>query len=416
MSRPLPAAVLDRLPTPAYVYDLDEVRRCQALLRAALPEPVRLYYSVKANPHPAVLRALHGAGWHAEVSSPGELTAALDAGLPPGHVLSTGPGRRDADVLEAVKAGVGWFSADSPYGLAQVAAAADRQGARVRCLLRVNDDSPVPGQGLTMTGVPSQFGADVDWVLAEPDRFTGGPAAPVAGLHLYMGSNLTGTEALLAQFGRAAGTARRLADAGIPVEVLDLGGGFGAPFARAGDVVELTGLRDRLAELLDRTFPRWRDGRPVVAFESGRYLTATCGTLLTRVLDAKRSFGRTVLVLESGINHLGGMSGLRRLPPLRPDLAVLAGPAAGEPVDAIVAGPLCTPLDTLAWTVGPELAAAGPGDLVAVPNVGAYGLSASLVAFLGHPLPVEVVVEDGRVTDLSRLILQRRAGADPDKV
>jgi diaminopimelate decarboxylase len=412
-SLPVPAEVLDRLPTPAYVYDLDEVRRCQASLRAALPEPVRLYYSVKANPHPAVLRTLHRAGWHAEVSSPGELAAALDAGVPAGEVLYTGPGKRDADVLEAVKAGVGWFSADSPYGLEQVAAAAGGAGGEVRCLLRVNDESPVPGQGLTMTGVPSQFGADVGWLLAEPERFTGGTAAPVAGLHLYMGSNMSGEDALLAQFRRSVGTARRLADTGLPVEVLDLGGGFGAPFARAGDVDALRGLRDGLAALLDAEFPGWRSGHPVVAFESGRYLTATCGTLLTRVLDAKRSFGRTVLVLESGINHLGGMSGLRRLPPLRPTLVGPGGPREGEPADAIVAGPLCTPLDTLAWTVGPDLAGAAPGDLVAVPNVGAYGLSASLVAFLGHPLPAEVVVEDGRVTGVSRLSLHRR---DPDEV
>lgn len=413
----LPDAELDRLPTPAYLYDLDEVRRCAARLRAALPAPAALYYSLKANPHPGVVGALHRAGWRAEVSSPGELAAALAAGVPPADVLYTGPGKRDTDVLAAVRAGVGWFSVDSPYGLGQVERTAARLGTGVRCLLRVNDDSPVGGQGLTMTGVASQFGADVDWVLAEPERFTGGPAAPVAGLHLYMGSNLASAEALLAQFTQAAGTARRLAArTGLPVDVLDLGGGFGAPFARTGQLVPLDGLRDRLAAVLDDTVPGWREGRPEVAFESGRYLTATCGTLLTRVLDAKRSAGRRVLVLESGINHLGGMSGLRRLPPLRPDLVRTRGRTPGEPVDAIVAGPLCTPLDSLARTVDPDLAAARPGDLVAVPNVGAYGLSASLVAFLGHPLPVEATVEGGRITDVSRLTLQRRAGPEPERV
>lgn len=421
----LPIADLDRLPTPAYLYDLDEVRRCEARLRAALPDLARLYYSLKANPHPGVVGALHGAGWHAEVSSPGELAAALTAEVPPSDVLYTGPGKRDDDVAAAVGAGVRWFSVDSPYGLGQVAAAAARLGTRVRCLLRVNDNSPVPGQGLTMTGVASQFGADVDWVLAEPEQFTGGPAAPVAGLHLYMGSNLTGVDALLGQFRQAAGTARRLvAGTGLPLDVLDLGGGFGAPFARAGGPLPLDGLRERLTALLDEVFPDWREGRPEVAFESGRYLTATCGTLLTRVLDTKRSAGRRVLVLESGINHLGGMSGLRRLPPLRPDLVRPGeGPGngsgtgtGGDPVDAIVAGPLCTPLDSLARTVGPDLAAAGPGDLVAIPNVGAYGLSASLVAFLGHPLPVEATVEGGRIADVSRLTLQRRAGTDPERV
>ncbi|NBH07253.1 type III PLP-dependent enzyme, partial [Amycolatopsis sp. SID8362] len=78
-------------------------------------------------------------------------------------------------------------------------------------------------------------------------------------------------------------------------------------------------------------------------------------------------------------------------PPLAPRLL---GPAGPDALDALVAGPLCTPLDT--WSRGAKLPELSPGDLVAVPNVGAYGLSASLVAFLGHPLPVEVVVDGDR--------------------
>src|SRR5262249_7536845 len=144
--------------------------------------------------------------------------------------------------------------------------------------------------------------------------------------------------------------------------------------------------------------------RPRVAFESGRYLTATCGTLLTRVLDVKASQDQHVLVLESGINHLGGMSGLRRLPPVVPSLsAIPEQPDAVGP--AIVAGPLCTPLDS--WARGVTVPRVGPGDLVCVPNVGAYGLSASLLAFLGHPAPLEVVVDGEEIRHTSRLIVHR---------
>ena len=81
---------------------------------------------------------------------------------------------------------------------------------------------------------------------------------------------------------------------------------------------------------------------------------------------------------------------------------------------ALVAGPLCTPLDT--WARSAPLSPVRPGDVVAVPNVGAYGLYASLVAFLGHPLPAEVVVDGdrpGRAPEVSRLVLTRSADPAP---
>jgi diaminopimelate decarboxylase len=391
-------AVLGRVEVPAYVYDLDDVRRAHGLLTGSLPRPSRLYYSLKANPHPAIVRTLAGLGCGAEVCSPGELAAALEAGVAPGEVLYTGPGKRDAEVAGAAAAGVRWFSVDSPAGLAQARRAA---GGEARCLLRVNDRAAVPGQGLAMTGVASQFGVDAGWVEAEPAAF--GPG--LAGFHLFLGTNLEDEEALVAQFGSAIGTARRLAGVlGFDPPVLDLGGGFGAPFARAGALPRFATLAGRLAGMLDEHFPGWRRGRPEVAFESGRYLAGTCGTLLTRVADVKCSQGRWVVVLESGINHLGGMSGMRRLPPLVPELE-----AAGHREtlhEAIVAGPLCTPLDT--WARSADVPAVRPGDVVRVPNVGAYGLSASLLAFLGHPAPREVVVDAGEIVEVSRLELVRR--------
>jgi diaminopimelate decarboxylase len=436
------AALAAGVETPAYVYDLDEVRANAARLRAALPEPSVLYYSLKANPHPAVLAVLRAAGALPEVCSPGELDAALEAGWAPGDVLYTGPGKRDADIAAALRAGVREFCADSPAGLDQLDRLTDAagltgdpggSGAGVSCLLRVNDDRPAAGNGLAMTGVPSQFGADTAWVREEPERFGDRPHVRVTGLHLYMGTNLPGPAELLAQFRQSLETATELARLLAPhtraVDVLDLGGGFGAPFAHTGDPLELIGLREELAALLDRTATGWRDGRPRVAFESGRYLAGTAGTLLTRVLDVKRSHGKDVAVLESGINHLGGMAGLRRLPPLNPSL-VTAPAEPGDPGDpgdpgregygtsapetpagrgperpTLVTGPLCTPLDT--WSRAAPLPPLRPGDLLAVPNVGAYGLYASLLAFLGHPAPAEAAVEGGRVVHHSRLRLTR---------
>jgi diaminopimelate decarboxylase len=393
--------------TPAYVYDLAEVRAGVKRLRAALPTPTGLYYSLKANPHPAVLATLRGAGVLPEVCSPGELDDALAAGWSAAEVFYTGPGKRDRDVERALRVGVREFCVDSPVGLDQLDRLAGETGVHVRTLLRINDDQPTTGQGLAMTGVASQFGADTAWVLAEPERFTDRPNVSLAGLHLYMGTNLASVDDLCAQFTRTLRTTGELTESlarhGVRVEVLDLGGGFGAPFARQGPPVDLAGLHDRLADLLDAHAPGWREGVPRVVFESGRYLVGAAGQLVTAVLDVKRSHGKDVVVLESGINHLGGMSGLRRLPPLNPHLVT---PHDGDTAPTIVTGPLCTPLDS--WSRTAPLPPLEPGDLLMVPNVGAYGLSASLVAFLGQPAPVEVAVDGDRVVHLSRLALTRK--------
>ncbi|MEU9020472.1 type III PLP-dependent enzyme [Actinomadura sp. NPDC048394] len=413
----MPEPPIDRIAaegTPAYVYDLAELDAAHAQLTSFLPQPSDLYYSLKANPHPAIVRRLHALGCEAEVTSEGELASAAEAGVPPDRILYTGPGKRDLDVHRALDAGVRRFSVDSAEAMRQLDDIARSRDVRVRALLRVNPEQPIPGVGLAMTGAPSQFGADLRWIEAEPERFSGHGAVDVEGVHLYLATNLADEDTLADQFAVAVDAAARVQRRlGFPLRTLDLGGGFGAPYAREGALPDFPGLAARLKELLAGAFPGWQEGRPRVAFESGRYLTATCGRLITRVLDVKESQGRRIVVCESGINHLGGMAGLRRVPPILPDLttpdgaAEPDGPGGPEEVsEAMVSGPLCTPLDT--WTRrGEAPAELSRGDVAVVPNAGAYGLSASLALFLGHPLPDEVVVDGTDVLERGRLEIRR---------
>jgi diaminopimelate decarboxylase len=285
-------------------------------------------------------------------------------------------------------------------------------GVDLQCLLRVNPDTAVLGMGLSMSGTSSQFGVDASRLLACPEAFRSRPGAHVRGLHIYMGTNIESEDALLRQFQTAAELVGEVSAAlGEPLREVNLGGGFGAPYARNGEGCGLGTLGTRLACILDRGLSGWRTGRPAVTFESGRYLAARCGTLVCRVVDVKTSKGRTYVVLDTGVNHLGGMSGLRRLPRIVPEVRTQDGTAPAF-ADAAIVGPLCTPLDI--WGSGIRLPAVAPGDLVAVPNVGAYGLTASLIGFLGHPCPVEVVVDTDRadpVVDASRLRLVREPAA-----
>lgn len=392
-----------RFGSPTYVYEMADVRAAYADLISDLPAPSRLYYSVKANPHPDVIAQMARLGSYAEVSSLGELTAATAAGFDAAHCLYTGPGKRSVDVAAGIAAGARFFSVDSASELSKLSAVAASTRERVDCLLRINTDVTVGGMGLTMTGRSSQFGVDLATVLGRSADFASTSAVRVVGVHLYMGSNIGSEDVLLQTFRVGIATARKVQDeAGVPIEVLNLGGGFGSPFARSEPRLRFPGLRDALMPSLDSAFPGWRDGTPKLAFESGRYLVGGCGTLASTVLDVKQSRGQIYVVLDAGINCLGGLAGLRRLPPVNPDFGGATGPVSRS-VDVV--GPLCTPADYISR--GVKLPHVAAGDLVTISNVGAYGLTASLVAFLGHALPTEVVVDNGHVISATRAALIR---------
>jgi diaminopimelate decarboxylase len=109
------------------------------------------------------------------------------------------------------------------------------------------------------------------------------------------------------------------------------------------------------------------------------------GLYVARVVSEKRSRGKHFVILDGGMNHHLGATGLTgpRLP-----LINLSRPEAAR-VSCTVVGPLCTPLDTLGEDV--DLAEPRLGDLIGVPGSGAYGYSFSPLLFLGHPAPAEVV-------------------------
>ncbi len=381
--------------TPLYVYELDAVRSRAAELRGALPPGAQLLYSVKANPLPAVGAQLREAGCRAEVSSPGELQAALDAGFAAAEMLYTGPGKTPAEIGHALALGVGTFSCESAVDLRRLGDAAATAGREAAVLLRLQ-----PGEGVA-SGLSMVDGRQFGFLPADAVAACRNlpPGVSLHGFHAYLGSQIAGVEALLDGFARARQVVEGVcAEAGVTPAVADLGGGFAWPYAAPGTGEPLRALAEPLAALIDG----WGTGpAPVPWFESGRRLTAESGWLLTSVMDVKARPGRTVVVVDAGINVLGGMAGLGRV--LRPATGFrnLSASEDRPEVTVDVMGPLCTPLDRLA--VHTPVREPRVGDLLCVPNVGAYGLTASLTSFLSRPAPVEVVLDGGRQVGSWRL-------------
>lgn len=399
-----------RYGTPLYVYDLDQVHEARESLFDALPDGVEVYYALKANPHPEVARALRtgpGRTCRAEISSVGELAAALAAGFTAGECLYTGPGKTDQELTEAISLGVRMFSVESLTDLRHVGAVAERHGVLARCLLRINSTTASASSSIRMMGRPSQFGIDSETLPELMPVFTTVPGVRVVGAHFFTMSNAADEASLIAEYEHVLTLAAKLAaEVGLPLEFLDIGGGFSSPYAAPGQRARYDKLRTELTSLLDLHLPGWRTGETRIACESGRYLVGGSGSLLCGVVNIKESRGKKFVILDAGINAVGGMAGLGRLLPVS---VGLDGKDAEENVSLV--GPLCTPGDTLGREVG--VPALRVGDVVTVPNVGAYGLSASLTGFLSRPVPVEVVLRGGEVVSATRLE-NRRVDTTPE--
>ena len=171
---------------------------------------------------------------------------------------------------------------------------------------------------------------------------------------------------------------------------LNLGGGFGIPYFEGDRPLALERVGENLAELIETVVSPQLGATPVT-IELGRYMVGEAGIYVTRVVDKKQSRGKTYLVVDGGMHHHLAASGnlgqaIRRNYPL--NIGNRMGRGASETVNVV--GCLCTPLDLLGSDVA--LPEADVGDLVVVFQSGAYGLTASPAAFLGHPAAVECLV------------------------
>jgi diaminopimelate decarboxylase len=385
---------LDRLAarvgsTPFFAYDRSLITGRVQRLRAALTPRISLGYAVKANPMPAVVHHLSGLVDALDVASAGEMRVALDTAIGAGNVSFAGPGKTDAELSQAVAAGV-TIELESGGEASRVIAAGERLGIRPRVAVRVNPDFQVKGSGMRMGGGPQQFGIDAEQVPAMLARL-GARDVDVLGFHVFAGSQNLNAEILMEAQRRTADLILQLADdSPSPVRYLNLGGGFGVPYFPQDQPLDLEQVGSHLAELVaTRIDPQLPEAKVVI--ELGRYLVAESGVYVTRVVDRKDSRGRTYLVVDGGMHHQLAASG-NFGQVIRRNYPIIVGNRADEPADETVSvvGCLCTPLDLLGD--GVTLPRSDVGDLVVLFQAGAYGLTASPTAFLGHPAPLEVLV------------------------
>ncbi len=374
--------------TPFYVYDRQALTQRVKHLRQNMPAALKIHYAMKANPMPALVQHMATLVDGFDLASGGEMRVALDTIMPAEQISFAGPGKRPAELQQAIAAGV-TLNVESQHELETVARQCSVLGLNAKVALRINPAFELKSSGMKMGGGPKQFGIDEELLPAVLQSIKSFGLA-FQGFHIYSGSQNLKAESIIEAQQKSLQLAVRLSDyCPTPIRKLNIGGGFGIPYFPGDTLLRIDQVGEALAaemEVTTKTLPEAE-----VIIELGRYLVGEAGLYVTRILDKKVSRGQVFLITDGGLHHHLAASGnfgqvIRKNYPV--SIGNKMGGADTETVNIV--GPLCTPLDILADKM--HLPKAEIGDLVVVYQSGAYGYTASPGKFLSQPDAVEILV------------------------
>ncbi len=359
--------------TPRYVYHLPTVReRARQLLAVGAID--RRYYAIKANSHPAILRAVAAEGFGLECVSVGEVRHVLASvpGLDPARVLFTPSFAPIDEYREAFERGVN-VTVDNCELLQRWPDVFRGRSLWLRIDLGHGDGHH---EKVTTGGKASKFGlaaGRVEEFMELARRLD----VRVTGLHAHLGSGVETREHWRQMVDEMAGFARRIGT----VEVLDIGGGLPIPYAADDEPFDLDDWAAGLAEV-KALHPGFQ-----LAIEPGRFMVAESGVLLARCSQ---------VVEKDGVHRVGMDAGMNAL--IRPalydawhDIVNLSRLDAQDIADFDVVGPICESSDVFGHRVKLP-AATEAGDLMLVSDAGAYGYTMASTYNL-RALPAEDIIE-----------------------
>lgn len=353
------SAIAERFGTPTYVYSRAHIEAQYRSYTDALQGVEHLVcFAVKANSNLGVLNVLARMGAGFDIVSGGELERVLAAGGRADRVVFSGVGKTREDMRRALEVGVHCFNVESTDELERLQVVAAEMGKVAPVSLRVNPDVDAGTHPYISTGLKeNKFGiaiADAEAIYVRAAQL---PNLEVVGVDCHIGSQLTTVEPFLDALDRLLDLVDRLADCGIHLRHLDLGGGVGVRYRDEEPPL--------VADYIKAIRERVGDRDLALVFEPGRYIVANAGALLTRVEYLKHTEHKDFAIIDAAMNDL-----------IRPALyqawmgvsAVTPREGAGRAYDLV--GPICETGDFLAKDRQLNLA---EGDLLAVQSAGAYG-------------------------------------------
>jgi diaminopimelate decarboxylase len=395
------SSLAEKYGTPLYVYSAGQVLdRYQLFSNAFAHRDHLICYSVKANSNLSILKLLARRGSGFDIVSGGELQRILEVNKKAARrVVFSGVGKTAAEIDLALAAGILIFNVESESEVALLAERASKRRVRARVALRVNPDVFAETHPYISTGLREhKFGIDINAARPVYQEIKRSRYLDPVGISVHIGSQIQTAEPFGAALAGVAQLIRELETDGIQIKFVDAGGGLGIDYRSSASAFDPTAEMAKYAAAVERSL----EGLPVrLLLEPGRFLIAQAGALLTRVLVVKRNGSKTFVITDAGMNDL-----------IRPalyqahhEILPVAQNLTAPPAVVDIVGPVCETGDFFARDR--EIPAVKEGDLVAILDAGAYGMSLSS-NYNSRPRPAEVLVKGKR----ARLIRRRETIRD----
>ncbi|MFC7278361.1 type III PLP-dependent enzyme [Paractinoplanes rhizophilus] len=360
--------------TPYLLIDIPVAVAQYRRIAAAFPgTPV--YYAVKANPEPLLVRELVAAGCHFDVASRNEVDLCLSAGAPPATLSFGNTIKKSDDIAYAYGKGVRVFAFDSLGEVEKLAEHAP--GATVICRVLASS------QGARWP-LSRKFGCAPEMAI-DLIRWAARHGLDPAGICFHVGSQQLDPARWEPSIADAALLYAKLRSEGIALRLLNCGGGF--PVDYLAPCPPILAYADAIAAAVDRHFGT---ARPELMIEPGRYIAAPCGVLHTEVvLVSRKSYADEPRWVYLDVGRFGGLAETEdeaiRYRMTTPYDGTRTGPV-------ILAGPTCDSVDILYQNTTYDLPLAlRPGDQVRIHGTGAYTATYASVGFNGFP-PLRTIV------------------------
>jgi len=375
--------IAERFGTPTYIYSRAALERNFLAYQNALSGADHLIcYAVKSNSNLAVLDVLARLGAGFDIVSIGELERVIAVGGDPASVVFSGVAKTPADMARALELDILCFNLESAAELEMLEQVASSHGRTARVSVRVNPDVDAKTHPYISTGLrENKFGIEMDAAFAVYQQAAQASHLEVVGIDCHIGSQLTQISPFIDALRRLLSLVDRLADEGIVIQHLDVGGGLGVQYKdeqppAIADYV--SALREEIGD------------RPLkLMFEPGRSISADAGILLTRVNYIKHNSAHNFAIVDAAMNDL-----------IRPALYQawldIVPVQQHHDIDSQlydVVGPVCETGDFLGKN---RQLALKTGDLLAVLGAGAYGFSMSS-NYNSRTRAAEIMVDAGDV-------------------
>jgi diaminopimelate decarboxylase len=397
----------ERYGTPLYVYSATTIReRFAAFDNAFRNVPHTICYSVKANSNLSILRLLARQGCGFDVVSGGELERVLAVDRRSARkIVFSGVGKSRDEMTAALKAGILLFNVESESELWTLAECAARLHKIARIALRVNPDVAADTHPYISTGLRKhKFGVPIASARTLYAKASATRYLKVAGVSVHIGSQIIDVAPFAEAVARVADLVRELRADGHQVVFVDTGGGLGIDYQKAGQ-----NFADYVANYARAVTNPLRGLNLHLLLEPGRAIVGPAGVLLTSVLYRKQNDGKNFLIVDAAMNDLirPALYGAHHeivsvvqsevQSEVRREVRSKKLPVKKEIVDVV--GPICESGDFFARDR--ELPRTEEGDLLAILDVGAYGMVLAS-NYNTRPRPTEVLVNGKSVKVIRR--------------